>query len=82
LDLFFDQMLLIIMLANVAAWTVPVLASMISLAHAATTPAYLGPNATALREHAVELMSQYPLIDCHVDLPFITRSISEYYFTL
>lgn len=39
--------------------------------------AYLGPNATALRAHALELMDKYPLIDTHVDMPQILRTLGE-----
>jgi hypothetical protein len=39
--------------------------------------AYLGPNATALRAHALSLMQSSPLIDAHVDLPQILRVLGE-----
>lgn len=39
--------------------------------------AWQGSNATLLRTHALDLMEKYPLLDTHVDMPQILRTLRK-----
>jgi membrane dipeptidase len=54
-----------------------ILAALALTARAEVIDAWRGPNATALRAHALDLMAQYPLVDTHVDVPQILRTIER-----